>query len=81
MNSLTPYRKLVMKIFAPGNQKVLHTRIHKAKKGEVFNESGVQRLLEEMAGILERQLPDQQFHIVELSGGRFNFVNMTKETK
>jgi hypothetical protein len=75
----TPYHALVLKIFAPGNKKVLATKIYKAGKGHVFNEDGVQRILEDMGDQLERQLPGQDFRLVELSGGRFNFINVTEE--
>lgn len=74
----TPWRRLTLKIFAAGNKKVLHTKICKAAKGHVFNEDGIQRILEEMADVLERQLPQQEFRLVELGHGRFNFINETK---
>lgn len=75
----TPWRRLTLKVFGLGNKKVLHTKICKAAKGHVFNEDGIQRILEEMADVLERQLPNQEFRLVELGHGRFNFINETKE--
>jgi uncharacterized protein YejL (UPF0352 family) len=74
----TPWRRLTLKVFALGNKKVLHTKVCKAAKGHVFNEDGIQRILEEMSDVLERQLPQQEFRLVELGHGRFNFINETK---
>jgi hypothetical protein len=77
----TPYKMLVMKVFAPDNKKVQETRIFKAVKGHVFNEGGIQRCLDDMADYLEKKYPGQDFRLVELSGGRFNFINATGEAQ
>lgn len=66
-----------MIVYKIGNKEILHRRVVKAGKGRVFNEQGIENALDELAGILERQLPGQEFRLVELSGGRFKFFNET----
>lgn len=74
----TPYHRLEMTVYKVGNREILHRRVCKATKGKVFSEEGVEAALNELADTLEKELPNQEFRLVELSGGRFKFMNETK---
>lgn len=73
----TPYKRLEMLIYKKGNEEILHRRVFKAVKGRVFSEQGIENALMEMALLIEQHLPDREFRLVELSGGRFKFFDET----
>lgn len=75
----TPYKRLEMLVYKKGNEEILHRRVFKAVKGRVFSEQGVENALTEMALMIEQHLPDREFRLVELSGGRFKFFDETPE--
>lgn len=77
---LTPYRVLEMKIFAQGNKRLLERRVFHVGPGQVFNDAGIDRAVDATVDYLDQTYPGQDFRLVKLSGGRFNFINITGET-
>jgi hypothetical protein len=74
---LTDLKTLRFRVFEPGN-KISHLTTIQARPGMVFTEEGIQRELEKFSEMLDKTFPQQQFRLVELSRGQFNFINEPK---
>jgi hypothetical protein len=67
------YPMVTLKLFSVRNT---HCRIQKIKapKGKCWGEAAIQQILTDTADALERELPDEEYRIVEVGPSSFNFV-------
>ncbi|MGH9780336.1 MAG: hypothetical protein ACRD33_00835 [Candidatus Acidiferrales bacterium] len=62
-----------VKIFGPENGEPRRHRF-RAGNGHIFTEEGVASVLEHVGNHLEQKFPGQDFRMVEIGEGEFNFV-------
>jgi hypothetical protein len=55
------------------------SRIVRTPPGKVFTESGIEDVLRQESEQVERFFPGREFRLVPLSGGQFNFVEISPE--
>jgi hypothetical protein len=73
-------KKIVFKIFAPGNQKRKEFVIL-APKGQKFTEQGIETLQSQMATRVEEGFPGHDYRFVPVGANAFNFVHEDACTK
>ncbi len=66
-------KALKLKVFTPGN-KGGFVRTVRAPKGRRFTEDGIEGVLVQMAGEIEKQWPNEEYSLVPIGAGAFNFV-------
>ena len=66
-------KRLEVRIFAPGN-KSSHAIHLFAGDRRMFTEEGVSEILEKVATDIAQRFPNEEYRLVELSEGKFNFV-------
>jgi len=72
-------KKLTIKMFAPDNR-THKTIILAVGKGKVFARGGEFNVLSNVADSLETQFPNDEFRMVQVGKGAFNFVWDRKKT-
>lgn len=71
---MTRLKTIRVKIFDPGNKQGAPLII-RAPNGRQFTEKGVAAHLDNIANQLETRYPKDEFRMIELTGGQFNFVH------
>jgi hypothetical protein len=72
------YRRVYVRIIPGGTMPEEHRSFH--KQGMVYNETGVQQILENVATYIEERdlYKGTEFRMVEVGKGRFNFIGMSR---
>ena len=68
-------KRIMVKVFAPGNKKYRRVII-RANAGKAIPPSGVESTLKQMADAVEKTYPGQEYHLVPVGVGAFNFVHL-----
>lgn len=66
-------KKICVKFFTVGNKRST-TSIIRAGKGKVFTPKGIDQCLETFANALERRMPNEEFRLICVGLGCYNFV-------
>lgn len=66
-------RRLEVRVFDPGNATSACVSL-KAPRGRGFTEDNILGRLDHLEKQLEEKYPGREFRLVEIGGGRFNFV-------
>ena len=67
-------KKLIFKVFAPGNERRREFVI-RTPKGKQFSQQGIERLQSEMASKVEESFPGHDYRFVPIGKTEFNFVH------
>jgi hypothetical protein len=73
-------RQVTIKIFHVGG-KTFSTHRHRAPNGKCFLQSAIERLIADTADKLETFFPDEEYSLVSIGTGCFNFVWKGKKTE
>jgi hypothetical protein len=72
-----PIKQIEIKIFLPGGKR-RRRLLMLAAADRHFTEDGIQNYLGRMAAKVEHELPGIEYRMIELGGGRYNFVPVEK---
>lgn len=67
-------RRIKVRVFEPGNKRH-HDEVYKVAPGKMFTERGVDLVLAQVAEELERRMPLEEYRLVPIAGGQFNFIH------
>lgn len=71
---MKPIKHLEFKLCAPGLKRPLRNTMH-APNGKAFTASGVENIITALADRIEKQFPADEFRLVPIGRGKFNFVH------
>jgi hypothetical protein len=69
------FKRVVIKVFAPGNRKS-KTILQCAPEGKVFTSEGIDQLLEHISAQVERAYPTEEYRLAPVGSAQFNFVHI-----
>jgi hypothetical protein len=74
---MKPLKQLRIKVFQPGNTSCKQHRLH-VPKGMIVKPGGEFDVLGRIADDLERTFPTEEFEMIEVGRGAYNFVHKGK---
>lgn len=77
MNRKDFHTQLAIKVFDLGNKRATHRRIT-PKPGHHWNDKGVDEVLDHIAEDLEKRFPAEEFRVVQVGPGAYNFIHAGK---
>jgi hypothetical protein len=68
-----PHKRIEIRIFTPGNK---NSKLHivQAAPGRTYPDAQIDKILETFADNLETAAPNEEYELVDVGPGRFNFV-------